>query len=67
MGNHDYFVRLRWKTYYLDTLDECFLHKLMENKYAFQERGKVFIKMIRYILMKLSQDLGELNTEMGQK
>jgi hypothetical protein len=23
--------------------------------------------MIRYILMKLSQDLGELNTEMGQK
>jgi hypothetical protein len=39
----------------------------MENKYAFQEGGKVFIKMIRYILMKLSQDLGEHDTEMGHK
>jgi hypothetical protein len=42
-GKQWLFVRLRWKTYYLDTLGECFLHKLMENKYAFQERGKVFI------------------------
>jgi hypothetical protein len=36
MGNHVLFVRLSWKTYYLDTLGECFLHKVMENKYAFQ-------------------------------
>jgi hypothetical protein len=43
MGNHVLFVRLRWKIYYLDTLGEYFLHKLMESKYAFQERGKVFI------------------------
>jgi hypothetical protein len=39
----------------------------MENKYAFQGKGKNIHHMIRYILMKLSQDLGEHNTEMGQK